>query len=34
MYDSSLLTELFADLSLDAEEAYTVKLKEAAGAAI
>jgi hypothetical protein len=33
-YDSSSLTELFADLSLDAEEAHTVELEEAAGAAV
>jgi hypothetical protein len=34
VYDSSLLTELFADLSLDAEEAHIVKLKEAARPAV
>jgi hypothetical protein len=33
-YDSSLLTELFADLSLDVEEAHVVKLKEATRPAI
>jgi hypothetical protein len=33
-YDSSLLTELFADLSLDAEEAHIVELEEAAGPAV
>ena len=33
-YDSSSLTELFADLSLDVEEAHITELEEAAGAAV
>jgi hypothetical protein len=34
VYDSSSLTELFADLSLDVEEAHIIKLEEAAGPAV